>query len=92
MQDADDEVVQSLRKAEIESAPIPENEKALLRFVRLLTNQAYKTTQQEIDDLREQGWTDEQIGEGIYIAALFAFFNRVADGFGLEDPCYKLPT
>ncbi len=34
------------------------------------------------------GWTDPQIAEGIYITALFAFFNRVADAFGLEDPRY----
>ena len=28
--------------------------------------------------------------EGVYITALFAFFNRVADAFGLEDPGYAL--
>ena len=39
--------------------------------------------------LRDAGWTDPQIAEAVYITALFAFFNRVADAFGLEDPGYR---
>jgi hypothetical protein len=35
------------------------------------------------------GWTDQQIAEAVYITALFAFFNRVADAFGLEAPNYE---
>lgn len=38
--------------------------------------------------LRGLGWTDPQIAEAVYITALFAFFNRVADAFGLDDPNY----
>ena len=30
--------------------------------------------------------SDEQIAEAVYITALFAFFNRVADAFGLDNP------
>ena len=29
-----------------------------------------------------------EIAEAVYITALFAFFNRVADAFGLEEPGY----
>ena len=31
-------------------------------------------------------WTDEQIGEMVYITALFALLNRVADAFGIVAP------
>jgi hypothetical protein len=29
------------------------------------------------------GWKEEQIAEAVYVIALFAFFNRVADAFGI---------
>jgi hypothetical protein len=38
--------------------------------------------------VRDAGWTEPQIAEAVYITALFAFFNRVADAFGLDDPRY----
>ena len=60
----------------------------MLEFVRLLTNHAYRTTAEDVQKLREAGWNDEQIAEAVYITALFAMFNRVADAFGLKDPNY----
>ena len=63
-------------------------ERALLTFVELLTRHAYKNTPEDVQRVRDAGWTEPQIAEGVYITALFAFFNRVADAFGLEDPGY----
>jgi alkylhydroperoxidase family enzyme len=67
---------------------LSEPERALLDFVSLVTKYAYKTTDADVEALRNQGWTDPQIAECVYVTALFAFFNRVADAFGLEDPNY----
>jgi alkylhydroperoxidase family enzyme len=53
-----------------------------------VTEHAYRTTDEDVAGLRILGWTDAQIAECVYITALFAFFNRVADAFGLEDPNY----
>lgn len=53
-----------------------------------MTRHAYRVTDEEVQGLRDAGWTDPQIAECVYITALFAFFNRVADAFGLEDPRY----
>lgn len=53
-----------------------------------MTNHAYKTTDEDVEQLRSLGWTDPQVAECVYITALFAFFNRVADAFGLLDPNY----
>jgi alkylhydroperoxidase family enzyme len=50
-----------------------------------VTLHAYRTTADDVERLRQQGWTDPQIAEAVYITALFAFFNRVADAFGLAD-------
>ena len=88
MQEADPSVHQSIARAEVESAPITEAERGLLAFVKLVTEHAYKTRDEDVARLRELGWTDEQIAECVYITALFAFFNRVADAFGLKDPGY----
>lgn len=81
-------MVRSLEKADIESAPLAESEKVLLRFVELNTRHAYRTTRQDVERLREYGWSDPQIAEAVYVSALFALFNRVADAFGLVDPNY----
>jgi alkylhydroperoxidase family enzyme len=88
LQDPDAELHRALARADIEGAPISEAERALLRFVALVTRHAHRTTDADVEGLRAIGWTDAQIAECIYITALFAFFNRVADAFGLEDPRY----
>lgn len=78
----------AIRRCDIDGAPVTEAERTLLRFVKLVTESAYRTTPEDIEALRGVGWTEPQIAEAVYITALFAFFNRVADAFGLEDPGY----
>lgn len=92
MQDSAADVTESLRRRDIENAPVTPAERALLRFVKLVTEHAYRTTADDTQTLRDAGWTDAQIAEAVYITALFAFFNRVADAFGLEDPGYLQPN
>ena len=79
-------MAEALARGDVEAAPIDERERALMRFVELLTRHAWKTTEADVQRLREVGFNDEQIAEAVYITALFAFFNRVADAFGLQDP------
>jgi len=38
--------------------------------------------------LRKAGWKEEQIAEAVYVIAMFAFFNRVADAFGIRSQEY----
>ena len=87
-QGAEESAVSAIGQGEIENAPITDAEKALLRFARLLTHEPYKNTPEEVQTLRDAGWTEPQIAEAVYITAMFAFFNRVANGFGLENPRY----
>jgi alkylhydroperoxidase family enzyme len=82
------EVVEAVQQGNLDDVPLPEAERELLRFVELVTRHAYRTTAEDVEKLRAVGWTDEQIAEAVYITALFAFFNRVADAFGLKDPGY----
>jgi alkylhydroperoxidase family enzyme len=54
----------------------------------LITEAACRSTSEDVQKLRVLGWREEQIAEAVYIIALFAFFNRVADAFGLPSPNY----
>jgi alkylhydroperoxidase family enzyme len=56
--------------------------------VKLITEAAYRSTATDVEKLRVAGWKEEQIAEGVYITALFAFFNRVADAFGVPSQNY----
>jgi alkylhydroperoxidase family enzyme len=64
------------------------SERALLEYVTKVTEAAYRTTPEDVQSLREHGWTEPQIAEAVYITALFAFFNRVADAFGISPQGY----
>lgn len=63
-------------------------ERALLEYVTRVTEAAYRTTPQDVQILRDHGWTEPQIAEAVYITAMFAFFNRVADAFGVSPQGY----
>ena len=89
MQGGTDETVEALGRGELAAVPVTDEERALLEYVELLTKHAYRSTADDAEKLRAAGWTDPQIAEAVYITALFAFFNRVADAFGLADPGYR---
>ena len=57
-------------------------------YTRLITEAAYRSTAEDVQKLRDQGWSEDQISEAVYIIAMFAFFNRVADAFGLPPQHY----
>ena len=84
MQGADDDVVTPLEQGNLDEAAVDEKERVLLEFVRLLTETPAKTADEDVVRLREAGWNDLEIAEAVYVTALFAFFNRVSDAFGLK--------
>lgn len=63
-------------------------ERALMEYVELITRAAYRSTAEDVQKLRDAGWKEEQISEAVYITAMFAFFNRVADAFGIPSQDY----
>ena len=89
LQDGTDDLVQALLNDNLLHKSVSEKEQYLLTFVKQVTEHAYQTSRDDIDVLRQSGWTDPEIAETVYITALFAFFNRVADAFGLTDPGYR---
>ena len=59
-----------------------------MEYVELITRAAYRSTAEDVEKLRAAGWKEEQIAEAVYVTALFAFFNRVADAFGVPSQNY----
>lgn len=72
----------------IGDAGLTQAERALLDYTKLITEAAYRSTPEDVQKLRDAGWKEEQIAEAVYIIALFAFFNRVADAFGVPSQNY----
>lgn len=75
-------------KGKLEDAGLTAAERALLDYAELITNAAHKSTGADVQKLRDAGWSEEQIAEGVYVIAMFAFFNRVADAFGVPSQNY----
>ena len=67
---------------------VTDGERVLLRYVKLITEAAARSTHEDVQQLREAGWNEDQIAEAVYVTAMFAFFNRVADAFGVPSQNY----
>lgn len=81
----------ALREGNLERAPVTPAERLLLEFVGTLTRHAYRITDEQVQALREAGWTDAQIAEAIYDAALFNMLVRIADAFDIHPPVIMDP-
>ena len=80
-------VADTLARGEIPDG-IDSAEHALLDWCGLMTLRPSENTASHVEAVRRAGWSDEQIAEAVYVTAMFAFFNRIADAFGLDDPGY----
>lgn len=70
----------------LDDVRLEEKERSLLEFVKVLTLEPAKTRDAHVERMRKAGWKDEEIFEASFITALFAFFNRMADAYGLDYP------
>jgi len=75
-------------KGKLDEAELTSAERGLMDYVELITKAAYRSTDEDVQKLRELGWKEDQIAEAVYITAMFAFFNRVADAFGMPPQDY----
>ena len=69
---------------DIETAPITDSEKALLRFVEKVNHDSPTVAPRDIEALYTHGWTDEAIYDAITVCAMFNFFNRWIDATGVH--------
>jgi alkylhydroperoxidase family enzyme len=79
-------VADALRDGDLDAAGLDTPERLLLEFAGTIAKAAYRVTDEQVQGLRDAGWTDEQIAEAAYVASLFSLFVRLADTFGIEPP------
>jgi hypothetical protein len=68
---------------DLEGSPLPEKEKALLRFVGKVNRESVDITRAGLQPLYAAGWTDDAIYYAITVCALFNFYNRWVDACGV---------
>ena len=69
---------------DLESSPLPEREKVLLRFIDKVNHDSPRIAPKDMEALRAAGWTDEAIFYAITVCALFNFYNRWIDATGVH--------
>lgn len=80
--------MEAILEGKLDEAGLTPAERALMIYVELITNAAPRSTHDDVQKLRDAGWSEDQIAEAVYIIAMFAFFNRVADAFGVPAQDY----
>jgi uncharacterized peroxidase-related enzyme len=75
-------MVEALRK-DFRSAPISEQDKAMLEYVVKLTRDATQCSLEDHRALRAVGFDDRGILQITLIASWFNYINRVADALGV---------
>ena len=85
------DVAHALRDGDLDRAPVSPAERLLLEFVGTLTRHAYRITDEQVQGLRDVGWTDAQIAEAVYDGPLFNLCVRLADAFDIHPPAIMDP-
>ncbi|MFQ6030801.1 MAG: peroxidase-related enzyme [Dehalococcoidia bacterium] len=82
-EDPDSQLAQQVGN-DYHNAGLTPKQVAMLEFAEFLTLHPANVTQSHTQELRDAGWTDEDIVDIVHISALFNYMVRVADGLGIE--------
>ena len=78
-------------KSDIETAPVSEKMKALLRIAAKVQESGRLVTDEDVAAARAGGADDREIHDTVLIAALFSLYNRYVDGLSTwtpDDPAF----
>lgn len=73
-------------RADLDSAPVSEKLRALLRIAGAVQESGRKVTPELVGAARAEGASDLEIHDTVLIAAAFCMFNRYVDGLGTFAP------
>jgi uncharacterized peroxidase-related enzyme len=73
----------SALEEDYKTAPISEQDRAMLDYVSKLTRDATKITPADHERMRAEGFDDQAILQITLIASWFNYINRVADALGV---------
>jgi uncharacterized peroxidase-related enzyme len=80
------EVICALQEGDLSAQLFTGAELELLKFTGKVNIDSSAVTRADVEAALHTGWTEAQVAEAVHIAALFAAFNRIANGFGLPSP------
>jgi uncharacterized peroxidase-related enzyme len=66
-------------------ADLADVDRAILAFAVALTRDPSGMSKQHIAQLRAHGLDDVAIHDVVQVTALFAYYNRIADGLGIDE-------
>ena len=66
------------------SSKLSDKEKALFAFVQSINRTSDELRQEDIDQVKRAGWSDEALYDAITVCALFNFYNRWVDAAGVH--------
>jgi len=70
----------------VDSMNNSDKDKALLNFcIKASGKESYKILKEEIDALKEMGWSDIQVIEAVAITGYFNYINTLSNVFGLGE-------
>jgi alkylhydroperoxidase family enzyme len=64
---------------------LSDKDKALFAFIEQVNRTSNQIKQQDVDEVKRAGWTDEAIYDAITVCSLFNFYNRWCDAAGVQD-------
>ena len=71
-------------QADYHAAGLAAREVALLDFAVKLTRHPSAVQRDDVDALRDRGFSDEQLVDAVQCIGYFNFINRVLDGLGVD--------
>ena len=66
--------------------------RALLDYCVAITRDPRSGSRGGIDALRAQGWSDEAIHDAVQVTGFFNYYDRLADGLGVDPEPGWTPT
>ncbi len=80
------EMICALQHGDLDAPLFTTAELALLKFAEKVNANSSAVLRADVEATMHAGWTEAQVQETVHITALFAAFNRIANGFGLPSP------
>ena len=71
--------------ADYRTAPISDAQKVLFAFVEKVNRNSNQIRCEDVEEVKQAGWSDEAIYDAVTVCALFNFYNRWIDATGVHD-------
>jgi uncharacterized peroxidase-related enzyme len=65
-------------------AKMTDNDRVLLEYAEKLTRSPAEIEKEDIEAMREEGYSDEAIHLAAQVTAYFNYINRISDGLGVD--------